>query len=254
MEASWAALLEAADRGGATLFNASKYRFAGLESRPRHGGGEGTGGEAEETLVLRLGLTDYRSFKVTEADSARAAQLQRDGERDHGSSVVYLSQKLGVSAVVVTTDGQVPLIRRSTKGVAVCQGMLDTPGGHPEPAHVSEEDETDDAVRAEVFGSAAAEVVDEINLPPSTLGPPLLLGIVRQLAWGGSPSAAFVIPCSLPAAAVRSCYYAGPKEAAESSELLLVDKAHLPAFLRESGPTLTPAAEGALTLYIRQAS
>lgn len=257
MEASWASLLAAAERSGGSLFNASKYRFAGCTLER----------QAEEAaLVLRLGLTDYKVFKVTDADPARAAQLQQDGERAHGLSTAYMSQKLGVSAVVVTSDGQVVLIRRSLKGVAVCQGMLDTPGGHPEPSHVPagetpaaaaaaiDQGALNDAVRAEVFGSAAAEVVDEINIPLAALGPPLLLGVVRQVAWGGSPSAAFYIPCSLTATEVRDCYAAGPKEAAESSELLLLDRVRLPAFLHESEsePTaLTPAAEGALTLYMK---
>ena len=259
IEATWASLLEAAARTGSSLFNASKLRFAGCSVRPRQEGGGG----GQQELVLRLGLTDYRAFKCTDANAAVAPRLQWDGEAHHGDPSAYLSQKLGVSGVVVTADARVVLIRRSLRGVAVCAGMLDNPGGHPEPANVSGLDAAADgnndtaaaaaalAVRAELFGSVAAEVTDEVNIPASALGAPQLLGVVRQLHYGGSPSAAFFLPCALSADDIRACYAAGPREAAESSELLLVDRAQLAAFLRDAGASLTPAAEGALTLFLR---
>lgn len=65
--------------------------------------------------------------------SPAAARLAADGARDFPwLEGAYLSQKLGVGAVVETTDGFVLTLRRS-KGVAEGQGRMDAPGGHPEP-------------------------------------------------------------------------------------------------------------------------
>jgi hypothetical protein len=262
LDATWDALVAAAAKTGSTLFTASKFRFAGCSMRQQEHEEEEKeeeeeGGDGGVSLVLHLGLTDYKAFKSLDASASVAARLQADGERDLGDPAAYLSQKLGVSAVVVTADDHVVLIRRSLRGVAVCPGMIDTPGGHPEPANVTGLEETEggggrgEAILAEVFGSAAAEVSDEVNIPREALGPPQLLGLVRQLNCGGCPSAAFLIPCSLSAAAVRSCYEAGAREAAESTELLLIGRAHLPAFVRDLGTRLAPAAEGSLALYQR---
>ena len=264
IEAGWAALVEEAARTDSSLYNASKFRFAGCAVERRQ-----QGQDQDDVLVLclALGLTDYKTFKRTDAaEPGLVGRLQADGERIYGDPAAFLSQKLGVSSVVVTADGHVVLIRRSLRGVAVFAGMLDTPGGHPEPAHVPGAEDSSSSssssssstgqdlaarVRAEVFDSALAEVHDEINIPREALGAPLLLGLVRQLTCGGSPSAAVLVSCALSAADIRSCYATGGKEAAESTELLMVDRAHLASFLRESGARLTPAAEGALTLYQR---
>lgn len=71
-----------------------------------------------------------------------------------------------MSVAVVTSDGQVVLMQRS-QAVSEGQGLLDVPGGHPEPANLGFESMHDhalsagvtpDAVCAEIFESAAAEV------------------------------------------------------------------------------------------------
>lgn len=47
-----------------------------------------------ETLVLRVWLTDYKTFRGTNW-SPRVAQLQHDGQRHHGDTDAYLAQKIG---------------------------------------------------------------------------------------------------------------------------------------------------------------
>lgn len=65
--------------------------------------------------------------------SPSAARLAADSARDHPwLEAAYLSQKLGVGAVVETTDGFLLSLCRSS-GVAEGQGMMGAPGGHPEP-------------------------------------------------------------------------------------------------------------------------
>lgn len=65
--------------------------------------------------------------------SPSAARLAADSAHDHPwLEGAYLSQKLGVGAVVETADGFLLSLCRSS-GVAEGQGMIDAPGGHPEP-------------------------------------------------------------------------------------------------------------------------
>lgn len=77
-------------------------------------------------------LTLARSLAGTNW-SPDAAKLEADGVRDFPwLEGAYLSQKLGVGAIVETIDGFLVSLQRS-KGVAEGQGMMGAPGGHPEP-------------------------------------------------------------------------------------------------------------------------
>ena len=82
-------------------------------------------------LILRLGLTCYKDYLGTNW-SSQAAELRCRGETEFRDPLALLAQPLGVGAVLCTQDGQVVLIRRSQK-VAEAGGLLDIPGGHPEP-------------------------------------------------------------------------------------------------------------------------
>lgn len=185
----------------------------------------------------------------------------------------------GVSAAVCTSDDKILLIRRS-KAVAEGQGLLDVPGGHPEPAdlgldfphppssslsnkiesEITASSPTTSSIQAsaapltpsqeaivnEIFNSAAQEVADEINIPMTKLGGPIrLLGTVRQRNSAGCPSMAFLIPTVCTAAEVLAYYQEGPKEEEESTELLLLT---IQEILNVPSHQLTPSAQGCLFL------
>lgn len=82
-------------------------------------------------LTLRLGLTCYKDYLGTNW-SRSVAELRQRGEAEFNDPLALLAQPLGVGAVLCTHDGQVVFIRRSQK-VAEAGGLLDIPGGHPEP-------------------------------------------------------------------------------------------------------------------------
>lgn len=82
-------------------------------------------------LTLRLGLTCYKDYLGTNW-SHRVAELRQLGETEFGDPLALLAQPLGVGAILCTDDDQVVLIRRSQR-VAEAGGLLDIPGGHPEP-------------------------------------------------------------------------------------------------------------------------
>lgn len=87
--------------------------------------------ESGPLLTLRLGLTCYKDYLGTNW-SRRVAELCQLGGVEFGDSSALLAQPLGVGAVLCTDDNQVVLIRRS-QTVAEAGGLLDIPGGHPEP-------------------------------------------------------------------------------------------------------------------------
>ncbi|CAN0314566.1 unnamed protein product, partial [Ectocarpus sp. 4 AP-2014] len=166
--------------------------------------------------------------------SPSAARLAADSARDHPwLEAAYLSQKLGVGAVVETKDGFLLSLCRSN-GVAEGQGMMGAPGGHPEPEKlgltpevlrslstraVSSRRKVGQQAADELFDSAVQEVVDETNVPREALGEPLLSGVVRQGNSFGAPTAAFIIPCSLTRGEAAALYAKGAKEAFESTGL-----------------------------------
>lgn len=82
-------------------------------------------------LMLKIGLTCYKDYLGTNW-SCRAAELRQQGEAKFGDPLALLAQPLGVGAILCTADDKVVLIRRSQK-VAEAGGLLDIPGGHPEP-------------------------------------------------------------------------------------------------------------------------
>lgn len=87
--------------------------------------------ESRPLLTLRLGLTCYKDYLGTNW-SHRVAELRQLGGAEFGDPLALLAQPLGVGAVLCTDDNRVVLIRRS-QTVAEAGGLLDIPGGHPEP-------------------------------------------------------------------------------------------------------------------------
>lgn len=210
-------------------------------------------------LTLRLGLTCYKDYLGTNW-SCRVPELRQLGETDFGDPLALLAQPLGVGGVLCTANGQVVLIRRSQK-VAEAGGLLDMPGGHPEPKVKSNKSEwcvtnilvcylncccppqavcerlgqtvreeqisvgmmKPRAVVSELFSSVCAEIRDEVgfpthhwrlsyyfmsnwssvthiiniypqvNIPLSSLGQPVLMGVALNHTSAGRASAEFYV-------------------------------------------------------------
>lgn len=134
LEASVDAMWEAYRRDAPRLFNATKFRLH--QWRPTTIDDKtGTDG-----IVMDWGLTDYKTYLGTCCASI-APQLLRDGAAaaggdltgEDGDRFAFMSRKIGVAAVVETSDAQIALIKRSAS-VGLYQNLHDTPGGHPEPS------------------------------------------------------------------------------------------------------------------------
>ncbi|TYZ65631.1 hypothetical protein PybrP1_006816, partial [[Pythium] brassicae (nom. inval.)] len=253
IDAAWRARLSRHPQ----LFNASKFRLSDLRIRA----GDGEDGH-DRVLELAWGVTDYKTYLGT-CCSPHSSQFRSEAA-DGAAKFASLSRKVGVAAVVLTSDARVALIRRS-HAVGVYPNMLDTPGGHPEPSHIGLSAETlagletdvdgeqkramEDAAVREFFASIVNEVHEEINLPETDLTAPLLLGVVLQ-SDACTPSFSYFLRTTRSADEVMALYRAGPKDRFESSTLELIDAAQLlgddnAAFMEH----LTPSARGSLQLW-----
>ncbi|XP_051901247.1 uridine diphosphate glucose pyrophosphatase NUDT22 [Pristis pectinata] len=236
---------ECRQRAQPWLFNGAKFRFHSAELR-------------DGRLVLRLGLTCYRDYLGTNW-SAEAPALQRWGLRDFGDSQAYLAEPLGVGAMLQTADSLFVFLRRSDR-VAEAAGLVDVPGGHPEPKaavkgvpeesirleHLSAE-----LVVQELFASILGEIRDEVNIPLESLNRPLLLGIVRNNRSAGRASAEFYVRCKLTSEEVRQRYLIGGPEAQESTNIIFITQQDVLKMeeATSSWQELCPSAKGGVKLY-----
>ncbi|XP_005577530.2 uridine diphosphate glucose pyrophosphatase NUDT22 isoform X2 [Macaca fascicularis] len=195
------------------LFNAPKFRLHSATLAPI--------GSRGPQLLLRLGLTSYRDFLGTNWSSS-AAWLRQQGATNWGDTQAYLADPLGVGAALATADDFLVFLRRSRQ-VAEAPGLVDVPGGHPEP---------------------------QVNLPLLTLSQPLLLGIARNETSAGRASAEFYVQCSLTSEQVRKHYLSGGPEAHESTGIIFVETQNVRRLQEtEMWAELCPSAKGAIILY-----
>ncbi|KAF1327356.1 hypothetical protein FI667_g7604, partial [Globisporangium splendens] len=259
------------------LFNATKFRLQSYQEIASGGDGHASPSNAQtKLLTLEWGITDYKTYLGT-CCSTNVTQLLADGKKltANGDEFAFVSRKVGVAAVVETSDGKIALIKRSNS-VGVYQDMFDTPGGHPEPSHIgltadvlealqcdgkrAERGAMESAAVQEFFTSIVNEVHEEINLSDDQIRPPLLLGVVLQ-ADAATPSfnshfvflslcVAFHIKAKCSSEELLALYLAGPKDKFESSKLVLIDAE---AVLMENDLSfldrLTPSAHGSLLLW-----
>lgn len=214
-----AAAWESRLRAQPWLFDALKFRLHSASLVPA--------GSQGPQLLLHLGLTSYRDFLGTNW-AGSAAWLRQQGAADWGNKQAYLADPLGVGAALATADDFLVFLRRSRQ-VAEAPGLVDVPGGHPEPQALCpghsplHKDLPGPLVVHELFSSVLQEISDEVNVPLLTLSQPLLLGIARNETSAGRASAEFYVQCSLTSEQVRKHYMSGGPEAHESTGIIFVE-------------------------------
>lgn len=202
------------------------------------------------TAVLHVGLTDYKTY-LGIGNDLEAFLPPGDGAR--GDPWRRLSRKLGVSGIVHTSDDGMVCLRRSGR-VGAYPGLVDVPGGHPEPDAVAARSSSSSAGETSMRGedvlrecrdSIVEEIHAEVNIPVAHLATPLLLGIVYQ-GKCLTPTLVYYVKCSLGDAEISRWYEKGPEEAFESTELKFISMASTTTTL---GPEFTPAAQGCWEIY-----
>ncbi|XP_043931662.1 uridine diphosphate glucose pyrophosphatase NUDT22 [Protopterus annectens] len=227
------------------LFNGAKFRIHSVTLE-------------RGILKFHLGLTCYRDFIGTNW-ATHASYLQKLGQADFGDSQAYLAEPLGVGAMLHTADDNFVFLQRSLL-VAEAPGLIDIPGGHPEPKAVVQgipeesitlEDLSADQVVQELFSSILVEIRDEVNIPLTTLERPVLLGIARNTTSAGRASAEFYVRCSLTSEEVKQFYLIGGPEAEESTNIVFIKRQDVLRLKenRDVWKGLCPSAKGGVILY-----
>lgn len=193
-----------------SLFNGTKFRFAGIDADTN----------------ISLGMTDYKSFLGTNC-----------GSRWQKLKPLHLASPLGNVAVVETSDHHVILLQRSAL-VGEMPNTLVMPGGHPEPEMLNIKtladwnnemvcsyhiDEWNRQVRHELWHGMLREVVEETGIPLTELGQALCIGFSRR-AQNYRPVIVFFIPCKLSSTRVKEIYAEGPEHQSESTALVTMDR------------------------------
>jgi hypothetical protein len=117
LDEKWNELVHDAEPGR-ILFNQSKFRLHSVEMKPN---------EDDHSIraILNLGLTDYKSFICTQQQNL-PNDIRQYITEDH------LAHPLGVGALLITSDDQIVLIKRSSACMDL-PNVYDLPGGHAEP-------------------------------------------------------------------------------------------------------------------------
>ena len=112
------AIWEERTRKNPKLWNGTKFRIECVE-------------QELSSPVFNLGISDYKDFICT--NWSPNAQLYHElGTQNFNNTQAYMSDALGVGALVETSDHFMILLRRSAH-VGEAVGLWDIPGGHPEP-------------------------------------------------------------------------------------------------------------------------
>ncbi|XP_064103181.1 uridine diphosphate glucose pyrophosphatase NUDT22-like [Macrobrachium nipponense] len=204
------------------LYNKSKFRLSRWSI-------------AEETWVLDVGLTNYKDLCGTNHAPNRKS-IEERGLEDFGDSQAYLSMAIGVGILLMTCDDCLVVTRRAA-WTGEYPGMLDRPGGHPEPDLVLTPEGklkpdlqghlgVNDAVMDEIWNSVIQEVEDELGIDKGKLEEVRFIGLTANISHGGRPSLEFFARLNMKSEEVREVYSLGEqREADETTSLLLIPTA-----------------------------
>ncbi|KAA0227802.1 hypothetical protein EDS67_14625 [candidate division KSB1 bacterium] len=209
-EAFWQ---ELAATSGNHFYNGELFRLEKFSASP-------------EFLEMSLTRTCYRDQLYNNA------HLQEMGE-------AAATRGLGVSAIVITSDGYTPIIRRSLH-LGEAPGMLDVIGGHAHPnLHVR-------AGKPDLFAAIADEVTAELGLKPEDVKVECCSGLIEHPITL-KPDIIFLtrITCTM---AQLEQLVKHASEAEEFTELLAVRVSAVAEFMAAHRTELTPPALGCLTI------
>lgn len=210
VEAFWQ---ELAATSGNHFYNGELFRLENLSAKP-------------EFLEIKLTRTCYRDQLYNNA------HLNELGE-------AAATRGLGVSAIVITSDGYTPIIRRSLH-LGEAPGMLDVIGGHAHPnLHLR-------AGKPDLFAAIAEEVTAELGLNPEDVKVECCNGIVENPATL-KPDIIFLTRLK-PTMAQLEPLVKHASEAEELSELLAVRVTAVAEFMAAHRAELTAPALGCLTI------
>jgi hypothetical protein len=192
-------------------------------------------GERNGALHLSFSRTCYRDLLFSNAHT---------NELVNALGETGPVRALGISAIIETADGNLPLIRRSMH-VGEGPGALDVIGGHVHP------DDHWHNGAPDVFLAIKDEIRTELGISMDSLDDPICCGLTEDRRHR-KPELNFFAPLPLTMQEVRQLARQAP-EASEYTELLAIktETAILQRFIAEHEASLTSSALGCLHLYVR---
>ena len=209
------------------LADGKKFLFNGALCRLEKFGAE------NGHLQLSFSRTCYRDLLFSNANTAELiATLGESGP----------VQALGISAVIETADGFLPIIRRSMH-VGEGPGALDIIGGHIHP------DEHFRNGAPDVFVAIKDEIHAELGVPLDRLDDCVCIGLTESFRQR-KPELAFFVRLPLTMAEIRQLAQHAP-EGDEYAELFAIgaEAATVAKFCDEHGDNIASATRGCLQLY-----
>lgn len=209
------------------IYNAAKFRLASYSVK-------------NDKPCIQIGLTTYKELLGTHyypyaSDLLVESQKLCDaGDASFCDAYGFMSNCLGVGAIAITSDEFVILLQRAN-WTGEAAGKIDRPGGHPEPdevmGHKSLEEDLSryknlrpDKILEEIFAAPQKELRDEVNIALECQQDPQLLGLLRDLNYGGRCTLDFLIRVNLTKKEVQERYLSGKQsEADESTGLLFIE-------------------------------
>jgi len=196
------------------LYSQSKFRLHSLHS---------AGGK----LRMNVGLSSYKDFNGTNLNE-EVFKITDDRS--------FISDIIGVNGVLRTSDGYIIITKRA-EWVGEHPGMLDTPGGHPEPSAVDPlydlkingqevfknvADMDKEKVIKELFKSQQEEMELEFNIESKDLSYPVLYSIGRIRSGNGRPVFYYFIQANRTKNEIETSWSKGGNETDESTKMFFI--------------------------------
>ena len=181
-------------------------------------------------LFLSLGRATYARLMY----SNHMAEKWRFRQQQH-----QLVRVLGISAVVITSDMRIVLVKRSTR-VGEYPGHWDVPGGHIHPPSSGLPD---------IFAAIAEEVTDELGVRKEDMGSAAVIGLAENRA-NAKPELVFRVEVNQPMQAILESW----QHAAERFEFTEVQGIEasakgIAAFVRCHAHETSPSALATLAVF-----
>ena len=221
IDANWQKLISSESFRQGKIFNGRLARLDGYSVN-------------EQRLTLAISETDYKTLMYSNKNVERI--ISTWGES-------CLSRALGVSAVVLSSDQQIMLMKRNPF-VGEFPNLYDVFGGHIEPESYSATGQPD------IFAAISNELVQELNLSPAD-SHLICIGLIESTP-NRKPELVFTASSSLESERIIQLSRKA-KDSDEYVRIFSISNSYnsLSEFMKANKDRITPSAYGCLWLYLQ---
>ncbi len=188
-------------------------------------------------LTLHLGMTNYKELFYSNSFTQQIIS---------NFNSKYLSAALGISAILISADEQIVLIKRS-ETVGEYPGKLDVVGGHIHPKEHAV------SGKPEPFLAMKAEILEEVNLEITENDPIDIIGLI-ETSVTKKPELIFQVRCQQKCDEIKQT--GANNNSSEISNFLSIanNRDTISTFVEKKMNHFSPSAIGSLWLYAQSMS